>query len=174
MATPPGAVKLASELDARTRDAPLGMSAAPILFLDFDGVLHVLNCATERRFTSLPLLEDVLREFPELRIVVSSNWREAHGLDQLRSLFAPDIAARVIGVTPVLAWVAGVPHRYAECSAWLRANAPGAKWLAIDDDPALFEPRLEQLLACDPRLGLTRDQLPELRRRIAALCELKN
>ena len=169
MATPPGAVKLASELDVRTRDAPLGMSAAPILFLDFDGVLHVLNCADERRFARLPPLEDVLREFPELRIVVSSTWREAHGLAQLRSFFASDIAARVIGVTPVLPRVAGVPQRYAECSAWLRANAPGAKWLAIDDDTALFEPQLEQLLACDPQLGLTSDQLPELRRRIVAL-----
>ncbi|MBW8456939.1 MAG: hypothetical protein K0M58_00620 [Thiobacillus sp.] len=35
-----------------------------------------------------------------IRIVVSSTWRHQFTLDQLRARFSPDIAVRIIGVTP--------------------------------------------------------------------------
>ena len=51
-----------------------------ILFLDFDGVLHpegedhILNGGAD--FCFLPRLEALLREFPWVKIVISSSWRE--------------------------------------------------------------------------------------------------
>ena len=51
-----------------------------ILFLDFDGVLHpegedhILNGGAD--FCFLPRLETLLREFPFVKIVISSSWRE--------------------------------------------------------------------------------------------------
>jgi hypothetical protein len=51
-----------------------------ILFLDFDGVLHPEGEAHIHDggadFCFLPRLEALLREFPEVKIVISSAWRE--------------------------------------------------------------------------------------------------
>jgi len=71
------------------------------LFLDFDGVLHPEPCFDRSRlFCQLPVLEAVLRDFPEVDIVISSSWRELLHLDDLKSLFSGDIAWRIVGVTP--------------------------------------------------------------------------
>ena len=51
-----------------------------ILFLDFDGVLHpegedhIFKGGVD--FCFLPRLEALLREFPQVKIVISSSWRE--------------------------------------------------------------------------------------------------
>lgn len=76
-----------------------------VLFLDFDGVLHPIGGnASGTPFGRLPLLEAMLREArcAAVRIVVSSTWREAYSPSRLRSVFATDLRARVIDVTPTL------------------------------------------------------------------------
>ncbi|MET3139349.1 hypothetical protein AAKU61_003730 [Undibacterium sp. GrIS 1.2] len=99
-----------------------------ILFLDFDGVLHPEPCYDEAKlFTCLSRLEQVLREFASVRIVISSTWREKHSLSDLRRLFSADIAERIIGVTPSwrdhseLVDIIGY-QRHAEIEAWLRQS----------------------------------------------------
>lgn len=144
-------------------------SPAAVLFLDFDGVLHALDCTSAGLFGCRPLLEGVLREFPDVQIVISSAWRELHPLEELRASFSGDIAARIVGVTPILPFQDGVPHRQRECLAWLSANAPDAAWLALDDVAALFDAGHEQLLLCDPAVGFCPEQVSELRRRLARL-----
>lgn len=47
----------------------------PILFLDFDGVLHPEHCHESKHFCCLPVLEDALRQAPEWQVVISSTWR---------------------------------------------------------------------------------------------------
>lgn len=42
----------------------------PILFLDFDGVLHPEHCHESKHFCCLPVLEDALRQAPEWQVVI--------------------------------------------------------------------------------------------------------
>jgi len=74
-----------------------------ILFLDFDGVLHpegedhILNGGID--FCFLPRLEALLREFPHVKIVISSSWREQLRYETLLKPFSSDIRARILGAT---------------------------------------------------------------------------
>ena len=45
-----------------------------ILFLDFDGVLHPEPSLAKDAFCRLPLIEEILQDFPQVQIVVSSAW----------------------------------------------------------------------------------------------------
>lgn len=61
------------------------MSIAPVLFLDFDGVLHPNLAAEGQMFSRAPLLAQAL-EGLHVDIVVSSSWRFQWELAQLRAL----------------------------------------------------------------------------------------
>ena len=67
----------------------------PILFLDFDGVLHPEHCHESRHFCCLSILEDALRQVPECQIVITSTWRLEQSYETLRKRFSPDIAAMI-------------------------------------------------------------------------------
>lgn len=92
------------------------------VFLDFDGVTHAFfprgdaSDSKNAHFAWLPRIEAVVREFPQVKIVISSSWRESHSLDELRRHFTPDIRERGS------AW-----HR---CFRWIRAGlaAASARW----------------------------------------------
>ena len=133
-----------------------------ILFLDFDGVLHPQYehepVPTELAFCHLARFEAVMREFPSVKIVVSSTWREQFSMDVLRAKFSADIAARIIGRTP-LAAEAMPPHmvevREWEILAWLSANKrPSEEWIALDDSAWQFKRYRNRLLACTSYIGL--------------------
>lgn len=121
------------------------------LFLDFDGVLHpFLARSSAEAFCHLPRLERVLREFPAVQIVIASTQREAVPLAHLAQQFSPNIAARIVGITPILEVrdagdVAGSRHR--EILAYLRGS--NADWLALDDDASLFPSGCAELVLCD-------------------------
>ena len=137
-----------------------------LLFLDFDGVLHPALWPREPDFCRLPLFEAVLRGAPRVRIVVSSTWREAFGLEELRCRFSADIAARIVGATPVLPG----RSRHAEIMAYLQRHATHAtQWVALDDTPEQFPPGCPYLIRCDPRSGLTEAVARELARRLAEM-----
>lgn len=158
-----------------------------IVFLDFDGVVHpelTPEIATSRAelFCCLPLIEDVLREFPPAEIVISSTWRlkwnQAVSIVELRKHFSEDIAARVIGVTPNYKdldpkqapdGLDSFPRQW-ECEMWLRAHRPaGTPWLALDDRAYLFRPFCKNLMALDHNIAFTSDRQPELRARLIAM-----
>jgi hypothetical protein len=67
-------------------------------FSDFDGVLHSFTDRHVQPYRDLRRLEAVLREYP----AVSAAQREEKSLEDLRTPFSPDIAPRVVGVTPVI------------------------------------------------------------------------
>ena len=75
-----------------------------ILFMDFDYVLHpegeghLSSDGTD--FCFLPRLEALLREFPNVKIVISSSWREQLRYETLLKPFSDDIRARIIGAPP--------------------------------------------------------------------------
>lgn len=137
-----------------------------ILFLDFDGVLHPFD-HPHGVFTLLPEFERVMRDFPEVDIVISSSWREAYTLDELRALFSLDMAQRIIGVTPVLLDHDQVYVRETEIRAWLRdAGRETESWVAIDDFEWFFSPQCANLVLTDTRTGFDERVERELRKRL--------
>lgn len=137
-----------------------------ILFLDFDGVLHPFDCP-HGLFTLLPEFERVMRDFPGVDIVISSSWREAHTLGELRALFSPDIAQRIIGATPILYDRDHEPVRETEIRAWLRdAGRETEPWVAIDDFEWFFSPGCANLVLTDTRTGFDKRVERELRMRL--------
>ena len=155
-----------------------------IVFLDFDGVLHpelTPEIATSGAylFCRLPLIENVLREFPRVEIVISSTWRlkwnQTVAIVELRKHFSSDIAGRVIGVNPNYIDLDrekapdGLDsfHRQWECEMWLRAHRPaGTPWLALDDRAYMFRPFCKNLMALDRKIAFTADNQIELRARL--------
>jgi hypothetical protein len=92
-----------------------------VVALDFDGVLHPEPCSQENVLCRLPFVEDVLRDYLEhIEIIMSSRWRMHYSIEDLRAMFSPDIAARIVGVTPSIKR----PYQKAICKlvAWLSAR----------------------------------------------------
>lgn len=144
---------------------------ATILFLDFDGVLHPQYdgaCVPqEQAFCHLPRLEAVLRDYLGVELVISSEWRRQLPLDALRARFSPDIAARIVGATPVAAFAA-LARREAEILQWLAAagRAADAPWLALDDAIWQFDRHRDRVVACTPWVGFDARAEVALRQRL--------
>jgi hypothetical protein len=148
-----------------------------ILFLDFDGVLHpeVASLSApgilrrEGDFSRVPQFEMLMREFPDIDIVISSAWRELNSLETLRGFFSPDIARRIIGATPVL-HLEFEGRREREIRAWLRdTGREHEAFIAVDDWPALFSWNCDFLFTVDPERALDRQTIDALRQRLARM-----
>ena len=147
-----------------------------ILFLDFDGVTHPDPCRKEEFFGQLPLIENVLREYRQVDIVISSSWRYDHSLPELQAYFSSDMRARVIDVTPTVArtddegWIPRhllQHHREWECRKWMRQHRPlDAPWLTIDDMADWFLPDSANLLTTQSGCGFQPEQACVLREMI--------
>ena len=142
---------------------------ARVLFLDFDGVLHPVGCPHDEHFCQRPRFESVMRQFPEVRIVISSSWRRIYKSDWLRSRFSRDIAERIIGTTQL--WVPDEPqNRYQEILAFVAKNRlQDTSWLALDDAVEDFPADFPNLIPCDGWLGLTEETVVLLESRLAGL-----
>lgn len=155
-----------------------------IVFLDFDGVLHPESVDSKNLLLCrLPLVEEVLREFPQVDIVISSTWRldwsdPSVATVEMRKHFSPDIAQRVVGVTPHhrdLDWKQAPDGlhlwtRQWECEMWLRANRPpGTLWLALDDRPYWFRPFSKNLMEFERNTAFTPDHQDEFRARLQSM-----
>lgn len=125
------------------------------LFLDFDGVLHTNAPPRDLRYAR-HLTPTVSRL--DLKVVVSSTWREAYSLAELVKLLG-DLGQFVVGKTPT--WNPangdlppnGVRHR--EIEAWLARKASlEAPWAAIDDDAENFRLNCDRVFLTDKRVGL--------------------
>jgi hypothetical protein len=145
-----------------------------ILFLDFDGVLHPRyeDCPVPEDvvFCHMPRFAAVMRDFPEVQIVISSTWREQFSLDKLRSWFSADISGRIIGTTPVFPAdrPRSLEQRESEILAWLvERGRSSERWLALDDSTWQFRHYRDHLVPCTSYVGL--DGSAEVRFR-AALC----
>lgn len=139
----------------------------PVLFLDFDGVTHPDPSLLKDAFSNLPLIEAAIREFPTVDIVISSTWRldwiggsDPIAVEKLRQYFSPDVAARVVGLTPFLGRIQdngldALPFvRELECHAWMKSNrSVRTRWMALDDRDELFMPRCPNLMKIDGDVG---------------------
>jgi hypothetical protein len=135
------------------------MTDNTILFLDFDGVLHHIDEAAideDFNFTGnpnlfkwVPLLAELLAPYPELRIIVSSDWRRLFDDDALKTFLGP-LAARFIGVVETYG-----PTRAAEIV--IEAERRGIlRWLALDDHPSVVKaaPKDARFVVCDSSTGI--------------------
>ena len=135
-----------------------------IVFVDFDGVLHPETLQGGTTLISrLPLVEEVVRKYFGVELVISSAWRLRYpdaelAATTLRIRFAPDIAPRVVGVTPDHKTLDARDSpdglssftRHWVCEAWMRAHRPpGTRWMALDDRSYLFRPFCNNLMALD-------------------------
>jgi hypothetical protein len=146
-----------------------------ILGLDFDGVLHPLNNAALGRFCRLPLLEAWLRQRPGVEVVVTSSWPRTIRWTRCATSSLRTCGRGLVGVTPLAhrlfgpAW-SRTPEeraqaryvRQADLEAWMRGACHPGPWVALDDNPELYEPGCPHLVVCDPEVGLTDERLQEL------------
>lgn len=148
----------------------------PVMFLDFDGVLHPEFCHESRHFECVHHLVSACGGRDDLDIVISSTWRHTMGLPALKSRFPEALAQRIIAVTPPYAALQDLPHkvmpfeREAECLGWMRANRPGhATWIAVDDRPWLYRPFCPELFLVPGKTGLDAGTGGQLLKRIERL-----
>jgi hypothetical protein len=142
-----------------------------ILFIDFDGVLHHNQAEAGEFFSCRPLLEGVLREFPDVDVVVSSSWRDMHSLAELRAFFSEDLRSRIVDVTSSSLRLAKAPNgaqREMQCTDWNRRKRCGSGWIALDDQAWRFNPASPNLLLTNGKTGITEADMQELRRRLRA------
>lgn len=132
----------------------------PVLFLDFDGVLHREFCHASWHFECEAWLAYAIGKF-DVEIVVSSSWRHNRELKELTALLSAPVSSRIVGMTPRYSELSEVPsklalyEREAECAAWLSANRPAyTRWVAVDDRPWLFRPFCPNLFLVDGNRGL--------------------
>lgn len=140
-----------------------------ILFLDFDGVLHPLHdnvptpenhdnvpTPADQLFCYLPRFEAAMRDFPMVKIVISSG-RHWFTLEQLRAIFSQDIADRIIDTTSKtkLADEYLLDKRECEILDWLLATSnEDTQWIAIADAVWQFKKHHDHLVACNWYRGI--------------------
>lgn len=123
--------------------------SAKVLYLDFDGVLHRnLTLRQLRRGRAVAMfefadrLETALELYPDVRIVLSTSWVFAHGLQGCVSCLPETLRQRVLGATydstaPLLPFADLL--RWRQVIYDVERRRPSA-WVAVDDDVANCPP----------------------------------
>lgn len=126
------------------------MYSAPVLYLDFDGVLHPdevyryvkaphirLNAPGHQLFEHAPLLEHLIEPYPALRIVLSTSWVRAFDFHRARKRLPAALKGRVVGATyhtrSELAYDFQHMNRYQQIAQDVLRRSP-AQWIALDND----------------------------------------
>lgn len=117
------------------------------VFLDFDGVLHP---GFDNTFSCLPVFERLLKKYPQLQVVISSSWREARTLEELRQIFHVRLRQRIVGLTPILPG----SNRQAEIRQYCEAHGI-RRYVILDDGEELFPRHCPNLYLTNPATGLT-------------------
>lgn len=121
----------------------------PLLYLDFDGVLHPEHCYWHPRkgpylkapghslFEHLALLEQLLEPHPEVRIVLSTTWVQTYQFSETARKLGSSLRPLVIGAT----FHTGMDRegfrdmpRGRQVLGDVSRRQPSA-WVALDDDP---------------------------------------
>ncbi|WP_404851403.1 HAD domain-containing protein [Cupriavidus sp. D384] len=152
-----------------------------VLYLDFDGVLHpdaayrtrngieLLHHPGHSLFENVPLLDQLLAPYPDVKIVLSTSWLLIKGgYDHAKARLSPRLQERCIG---------GTFHRREMRKAWFESKSrpdqvlldvhrrKPARWLAVDDSPDEWPDWAgAHVVRTDPTHGIAEDRvLAELR-----------
>lgn len=134
-----------------------------VIFLDFDGVLHPLYAVTGARppltpqeikhrwpetFVHLPVLADLLKNYADVAVVVSSSWRIFLSDEEIGELLRP-ISRWYAGST-------GSPYvgRDIAIREWLQFNGI-EEFVVLDDVKSFFPGYWPNLILCDSNYGIS-------------------
>lgn len=141
----------------------------PILFLNFDGVLHPMRVGVAL-FEYTSLLVDALAPHPDVHIVLSTTWVPVLGFDEAKNRLPAELQARVVGATYDPQYKLDMPPswwssltRYTQIANYVKLHSL-TRWLAIDDDTHGWPAeRRNSLVRTSALLGLAHpDAVPEL------------
>lgn len=161
-----------------------GQGSLWVCYCDFDGVTHDdavyssrhgdLHMRTPGRtlFEWLPLLEDLLDPYPDVKIVLSTSWVRFKGFEFAKSRLTAGLQSRVIGATfdnrHIQKFDFDGMSRGLQICADVERRMP-ARWFAIDNDekdwPAWCRDRL---IKTDDRLGLSEPAVQDQIRKMLA------
>lgn len=157
----------------------------PVLYLDFDGVLHpedVWRSPTKgiylgpggtghELFENVQLLQELLAAYPAVQIVLSTTWVRVLGFSEARKHLGPELACRVVGSTY---------HSQMDSAAWVDlqrgqqverdvARRKPSAWVAIDDTDEGWSPAASShLVLTNPVEGIRQPEvLARLRKTLA-------
>jgi hypothetical protein len=161
----------------------LRVKMMPVLFLDFDGVLHrgdsydtpdgvVSSAPGNQLFEFVPILDELLRPYPKIRIVLSTDWCVRFGLERSSDrLQAENLRNRIIGST----YSPGIDDpkvwrqrsRGTQVLRYVRHHGL-TSWLAVDDRRDGLRGHLDRLVHCQSEIGLGDPEVIEIfRQRLA-------
>ncbi|MBL0797851.1 HAD domain-containing protein [Pseudomonas sp. B7] len=157
-----------------------------VLFLDFDGVLHPDDVyrtqsglelrAPGQLMMHAVILVEILKEFPQVKISLSTSWVRILGYRRARAALPPELQTLTVSST----WHSRMPRaplegydmhsRYQQIRAAV-TRAGLRNWIALDDDPFDSWPDHDRrLVRTDPVLGLnSAPTQEELRVKLRAL-----
>ncbi|MGF6370884.1 hypothetical protein OKW40_003634 [Paraburkholderia sp. RAU6.4a] len=140
-----------------------------VLFLDIDGVLHrgIALRAGNRVMSSAPnvklfeyatVLDDLLTPYPDVEIVLSSDWSLVFGTELTRNAIpSPRLQNRIVGATfdgcTLNSVVWPLLPRGEQVLDYVSRNAP-LRWLAVDDRADGFEAHRHRLVHCQTDVAL--------------------
>ena len=134
----------------------------PIVFLDFDGVLHPadylnfntingeLVLANDSRFCWAEDLWNLIREF-DCHLVIHSSWRNSYTLDQLRDLLPTELGKRVVGLTVG-------ENRHQSILAYVQKTQVKS-YIILDDAADEFPRECVELLLCENNMGISNPEI---------------
>lgn len=137
-----------------------------IVFLDFDGVTHPV-ASKQQDYFSAHCMQALKQAFSglDIKIVVSSTWREAYSLATLKKWLAP-LQQPIIGVTPVINEPYLESARRKEIELFLNTICTNEAWVAIDDNEEYFNKNDEHLYRTNPKIGFCESDVSRLRAKI--------
>jgi hypothetical protein len=118
------------------------LTGRKVLFVDAENTIVRRPEGSEPE--GIAALEEALRR-PALRdvlIVASGSWKDAATLEQIRTLFSPDIAARIVDCTACLDPPEGQYKPHVEVLAWLDRHPEIARYCVLEPFWP-FEPHVE-------------------------------
>ena len=136
----------------------------PIVFLDFDGVLHpadYLNFSTingelvlanDVRFCWAKALWNLIREF-DCQLVIHSSWRNSYTLEQLRNFLPVELGMRVVAITTG-------NNRYQSILGYVEKSEV-ASYIILDDAADEFPNDCVELLLCKDDKGISSPAIQE-------------
>ena len=114
-----------------------------------------------------------MAQLPGTEIVLSTTWRQSHGLDVCRGFFPQSLKPRIVDATPLRVEDDDLPSqlwayvREGQCWHWMRNNRPAhTRWLALDDEPWRFSPICKQLYLTNGKTGLVDEDIAKILERL--------
>lgn len=156
----------------------------PVLFLDYDGVLHPSAAFRTKHgielraegtlFESAPILVELLAPHAEMQLILSTSWVPALRFSNARKRLPAALQERVVGAT----WHSSMDYqRWEGLSRYLQiVQTVGrrgiAHWIAIDDNAEGWpDIAWHRLVYTDGRVGLRAPAAQqELAQKLAWLC----